>query len=238
MVAINRIEAECHSVVGAEIASNVINTGTALKDHIEIRHIERNHDIFLEGEHVDGLFVLQEGWAYRYRLLDDGRRFISGFLIDGDLIGPFTVAASHFVATLTDATIGRASKERLRALIAQSPDLVAAVTNAMTEEHEMLSQRALNLARCNAKERMAQLLLELSERTRRAGLSDGLSFKFPVSQEIMADCLGLSIVHVNRTLRCLREERIALVGYGTVNILDYPRLCETAGSEPPTSCLE
>ncbi len=231
MEAVLRDHAAHCGVIGSQVASHSVNLETALNGAIEITRVERNHDIFLEGEEVGGLLVLQKGWAYRYRLLDDGRRHISNFLIDGDIIGPFTVMASHYVATLTDVTITRTSPHQLRALLSRSPDVIAAITDAMTEQYEMLSQRALNLARCTAKERMAQLLLELLERTRRAGLANGLSYPFPATQEIIADCLGLSIVHVNRTVRRLREDGIAVVGSGQVRILDLPGLARLAGAD-------
>ena len=205
-----------------------------LDGEVEIRHVGRNHDIFVEGQTVEGLYVLRTGWAYRYRLLDDGRRHITNVLIDGDVIGPFAETASHFVATLTDATIFWTSKERLRSLFDRSPLLAAAMAQAVAAEYEMLSLRALNLARCNAKERMAQLLLELAQRTRKAGLADAMTFPFPASQEIIADCLGLSIVHVNRTLRRLREEEIVAVGSGSVRILNRARLLRLAGVESTT----
>lgn len=218
-------------VIGGTTVQTPIDWATALNGTTEVKRVERKQDLFVEGEEVGGLFVLREGWAYRYRLLDDGRRYITTFLMDGDVIGPFTATATHYVATLTDATIGRMSTLRLRTMLDGSPALVAAVANAMNEEYEMLSQRALNLARCNAKERMAQLLIELADRTRDAGLSDGTSFRFPACQDVIADCLGLSVVHVNRTLRCLREDGIVIVGAGHVHILEHAQLASLARAE-------
>jgi CRP-like cAMP-binding protein len=101
----------------------------------------------------------------------------------------------------------------------------------VASEFEMLLERTVSLGRRNAKERMANLLVELYHRMRRAGLAGDAAFDFPVTQEMLADSLGLSVVHVNRTLRSLREDGMVTVWSGRVTISDLGRLMALAGIE-------
>jgi DNA-binding transcriptional regulator LsrR (DeoR family) len=76
------------------------------------------------------------------------------------------------------------------------------------------------------------MVFDIYERLRRNGLNSGLTFNLPLTQEQIADHLGLTLVHVNRTLRRLREERIVLIERQTVIILDLDRLRERAEGLP------
>lgn len=198
-------------------------------DTLDLKRIPRHQDILVEGDKPNGILFLKEGWAYRYRLLGDGRRHIINFLIPGDLIAPLFPTTNHFVGALTEVVVCRASATEMDDLGRRHEALPAALQDVVAHEFEMLLERTVSLGRRNAKERMANLLVELYFRTRRAGLAGDGAFDFPVTQEMLADSLGLSVVHVNRTLRSLREDGMVIVWSGRVTISDLERLMELAG---------
>ncbi len=184
--------------------------------------------MFHEGDTVDAIMVLQQGWAYRYRLLDDGGCHILRFMMSGDVISPFSSCAGHFVATMSHAVIDIIRPRTQGNLSQDILDIDAAVTRALVEEYKGLSEHAISLARRGAVERIAFLLLDLYQRTCRAGLANGTSYDFPATQEMIADALGLSRTHVNRTLYRLRTANIASVGGGRVTIIEKDRLATIA----------
>jgi CRP-like cAMP-binding protein len=196
---------------------------------LEKRRLLAHQDIFVEGDVVGDILLLESGWAYRYCLLDDGRKQIIQFFVPGDFIGPFTRRASSFASTITPADICRLARDRLAEVWSLQPALVAAIETILTRENELFAERMVSLGRRNAKERMAQFLLELQQRLDRVGMLRGDSFPLPLTQEHIGDALGLSVVHVNRTLRTMREEGIATVGFGRATIHDAHGLKLLAG---------
>lgn len=198
---------------------------------LETRRIPKHHDIFAEGDTLRDVMFLRHGWAYRYRLLGDGRRHIVNFLIPGDFVGPYFPTAAHFCGTLTDVTLLQAPRSDFSDANRDCPALASALEAIMASEYRLLSERLVSLGRRNARERMAHLLVELYERMLRVGLITDNSYEFPVTQEILADTLGLSVVHVNRTLRSLREDGFATVGFGRVCIRDLDGLRDVAGAD-------
>lgn len=200
-------------------------------DRLDVERAPRECDVFSEGDSIRDLIFLREGWACRYRLLDDGRRHIVNFLLPGDIIGPFTPTAHQFVAGITDLTLCRLSRDLISTQALRYSGISAAIEALMVAEYELIAERTVSLGRRNAKERTAHLLMELHERLARIGRVADNSFELPLTQENIGDALGLSIVHVNRTVRALREDRIATVGYGRVTIHDFERLAELAHAE-------
>lgn len=197
---------------------------TLVVENSRVRSVPRNTDIFSEGDALGGILFLCEGWACRYRLLGDGRRHVIHFLVPGDLIGPFTPTAKQFAATLTPSSVCRVSHQDLAVTAEESPAFNAAVEAFIAAEYDLLAERTVSLGRRNAKERMAHLLLELFDRLGRVGLVFGNMYDLPLTQEMISDALGLSVVHVNRTLRCLREQGLVTIGDGRVTIHDLKAL--------------
>lgn len=196
-----------------------------------IRPAVRNADIFTEGDALDDLAFLKAGWACRYRLLGDGRKQIVNFHIPGDLIGPYTPTAKCFASAITDCAIARIPRAAIADAAGGALSLSAAIETLLASDFEMLVERTVTLGRRNARERMAHLFLELHARLSRVGLVNNQSFVMPLIQEMIGDALGLSVVHVNRTLRRLREERLVTAGFGRVTVHDLDGLIAVAGAE-------
>lgn len=175
-------------------------------------------EIVVEGTPVRDASIVLSGWACRVRHFADGRRQILGFLLPGDLIGicrqrePVAVTT---VFALTDVVICPAP----RAEPGKSGLGEAYAVSAALEEAYLFRQIA-RLGRLSAYERIVDWLLETRDRLRLADLAHGGSFPMPLTQEVLADTLGLTSVHVNRTLQSLRRDQRIEWRNGMVRLVD------------------
>ena len=181
-------------------------------------------DLMVVGEPLRHGYVVEDGWGCRYRVLHDGRRQILNFMLPGDYLGASSDlmrSPDHSVATLTGCRIYRFPVSMLTALERSFPELRDAFDRSERRDLSLLLERIVDLGRRNARERVARLILELHQRLCLVGLSAGQTFDFPLTQETLADALGLSIVHVNRTLRRLKAE--GLIDYRSGQIIVQQR---------------
>ena len=185
------------------------------------------------GEQVPNgkLFTLYAGWAFRYKTLSDGRRQILGFVLPGDLVGlqqEFGDTAAHGVEALTECTLCVFPGEQLWNLFRSDPRLGYDVTWLAARSEGQVDDNLLTTGRRTAAERVAVLLVQLYRRLERLGLvdADG-SVPFPLNQQHMADALGLSLVHTNRTLRQLARLGLQHIAQGRLQ-LPNPRALERA----------
>jgi CRP/FNR family transcriptional regulator, anaerobic regulatory protein len=171
-------------------------------------HLEGGAEVLAEGGQVRELYTLLSGIAFRFRTLRDGRRQILNFLFPGDLIGMQERVSSespHGVETLSSARLCAFPSERLWDLYRQHPQLGYDVTWLTAHEEHIVDDNLLSVGRRSAGERMAMLLIHFMKRAEAVGLSIDGSVPFPVTQQHIADALGLSLVHTNKTLRRLEK---------------------------------
>ncbi|RYH20529.1 MAG: Crp/Fnr family transcriptional regulator [Alcaligenaceae bacterium] len=154
------------------------------------------------------LFTLFSGWAFRYKTLSDGRRQILNFLLPGDFIGlqqEFSEGSMHGVDAVTDCSLSVFPRDGLWDLYNGFPGLGYDITWLCAREEGMVDDNLLTAGRRNAAERVAMLLMHLYRRMEHlGGVVDG-SIAFPVNQQHIADALGLSLVHTNKTLKRLEQ---------------------------------
>jgi CRP-like cAMP-binding protein len=182
--------------------------------------------------------IIISGWACDLRILPDGRRQIFSFLLPGDAIearGAGSVGSRGLVA-LTRLEV--VDSGRQLAADAEGRDaLIRALNDAALRREQRLYDHVVRMGRLSAKERVIHLLLELRERLEPVGLVKGDTFKIPLTQEIFADALGLSVVHINRTLKELRKEGLVCVKSGSATLLNTERLarvsCYISPSDSP-----
>lgn len=192
-----------------------------------------------DGEAVSARIIIS-GWACRQRCLPDGRRQIFGFLIPGDTVG---LCAEHRpldqVSTVALTRVECMDALLLREILAthdvRHARLEAALSAARRHEDAWLLDHVVRLGRQSALERSAHLFLELSDRCAAAGLDDGDRFPLPLTQEVLADALGLSIVHLNRTLQQMRRGGLIEFRAGWLTILNRTRLEAIADFGPHDS---
>ena len=198
------------------------------------RAIHRGRDIVVQGRPHHALQVLNNGLALRYKILADGRRQILNLVVPGDLIGlPVCMFESAIatVASLTDVSVSAIEFKDLFALFRQYPRIGIALFWTSAREGGVYIERLTTIGRRTAYERLAHLLLELLFRLRVVGLAGPTSFEMLLTQEMLGDALGLSLQHVNRMIRNLREEGLASVDVRKVTIHDMDALVRLAGFE-------
>jgi CRP-like cAMP-binding protein len=197
---------------------------------VDFIRVRARGDIITAGHAYQGLFVLNQGLAIRYKILRDGRRQVLGLLLPGDLVGfpgGLFEKALYSVSTLNDAVACTIPFDTVFDLFHQFPRLATAMFWLAGHEAATVAERLVGVGRHTAYERLAHLLLELLVRLQAAGLADAQSYDLPLTQELMADMLGLSVPHVNRTLRALRDDgQIALDGQ-RVRFTDVDALSRT-----------
>jgi len=171
-------------------------------------NLKRGEQILPEGGRTGELFTLLFGMAFRYRTLRDGRRQILNFLFPGDLIGlqeQIAVNSPHGVESLTDVKLCAFAGENLWELYRQHPRLGYDITWLAAHEEHIVDDNMLSIGRRTAIERIAMLLIHVFKRAEQSGLSSDGSAPFPINQQHIADALGLSLVHTNKTMRRLEK---------------------------------
>jgi CRP-like cAMP-binding protein len=192
--------------------------------------------ILAEGAHSAQLFTLLSGWAFRYKTLEDGRRQILNYCLPGDLIGlqgSVIGAMEHSVEALSPAVLCVFQRDRLPDLFKNHPGLSFDVTWLASREERMLDENLLSLGRRTALERAAYLIAFLHQRARAVGLSEQKSLLIPITQQHVADTLGLSIVHTNKTLKKLADRKLIRWHDRVCEVLDADGLMDQAGWSGP-----
>ena len=161
------------------------------------------------------------GWAACQRVLPDGRRQIFGFLLPGDAFGfaPRAAPSPWSITALTALETFDAEFAAEAVAAGRAPRLARALAAAEVQTRQLLLDHMVRLGRLTAYERVSHFLLELQGRLQVAGLGDSQRFPLPLTQEMLADALGLSIVHVNRTLQQLRREGLIELRSGVAILL-------------------
>lgn len=191
------------------------------------KRVEPGTDLIEEGDNYSTAFVIHEGWAVRYRTLPDGRRQVINFLLPGDAFGLGSVIlkrADHQVAALTPLTVSDVTPDALIDLLKREPRLGMAFLWGSAQEEAVLREHIVSVGRRNAYQRVAHLLLELMHRLELIGRVEHQRYELPLSQPLIADALGLSVVHANRTLRRLQVDGFIGLQARRLTIHDYGAL--------------
>lgn len=170
--------------------------------------VRAGQEVLAEHANSEYLYTVFSGWAFRFKTLSNGRRQILNFLLPGDFIGlqeQFADGSAHGIEALTDVQLCRFPKTQLWSLYREFPALGYDLTWLAAREENLIDEALLSVGQRSAMERIAMLLIHLSRRAERVGLADGDSVAFPVTQQHIADALGLSLVHANKTLRRLHK---------------------------------
>src|SRR6201997_4007614 len=195
------------------------------------RNVRRHRDIVSEGRKYEVLYVLLEGFAIRCRVLRNGGRQVLNVALPGDFIGfpgCFFECALYSVSALTNTVLSAISHVRLVSLFETCPRLATKIFWSFACEAAMYTEHLIDLGRRSALERVAHFMLELLTRLKIIGLADERSFRMPLTQELIADALGLSVPHVNRTIRQLRDDELVSIEGSIVTIKDVEALSALA----------
>lgn len=195
---------------------------------------EAGTSILAQGSNSAHVFTVLSGWGMRYMDLDDGRRQILNFVFPGELIGlqgALLREMDHGVQAITDMMLCVFERSQLWTLYERFPSLAYDITWLAAREEMILDNHLLSIGRRSARERLAYLVLHIFERARPFGLTKGNSLKLPLTQQHIADTLGLSLVHTNKTLKRLHDDGLLDWKRQTITIRDMNGLKQLAGWE-------
>jgi CRP-like cAMP-binding protein len=202
------------------------------------RVIEAGCDLYYQGEPCSELYTLLDGWVYLYQILEDGRRQILDFALPGAFLGfqpDLDAPMMHSAQCLTDVAVCVFPRKNLLDLFRHHPELALRMAWITARDRTLANEHLTNIGRRVARERVAHLLLELFYRVRLAHPSPHSdSVELPLTQEHIGDALGLTSVHVNRTLRQLREAGLVIFSGRNMQVLDPDMLAEVAGFDSET----
>jgi len=170
--------------------------------------VPARHYLQKQGDTKGLVKIIRSGWASTIRVMPDGRVTTSEVLVPGDFIGEAFMPKAGITRSIratTKVEYCGFDPEFLRSLIASRPDIMQAVLEIGVNVANMLRDRVHDLSGRDAEGRIVSLMLGLYDRLQERGLLDGEEMPFPLRQQDIADALGLSSVHVNRTLQNLRK---------------------------------
>jgi CRP/FNR family transcriptional regulator, anaerobic regulatory protein len=199
--------------------------------------LEARASILQEGASSNYLYTVLSGWAFRFKTLPDGRRQILNYALPGDFLGlqsSVLTEMTHSVEALSAVQLCVFSRDKLWELYKYHPTLSYDITWLAAREEQFLDGHLLNVGRRSALERTAYLILHLFARAREVKLVNDNTFAPPITQEHLADTLGMSIVHANKTLRRLHELKVIRWRKKELQILDLKELGGIAHWEPET----
>jgi CRP-like cAMP-binding protein len=184
-------------------------------------------NIYRAGEPTEGVAVVCDGWAVRFQQLPNGRRQILSVVLPGDLVSAGAAFARQFAFSVQAVTSLRYCifpVAAVRARLHDDPALFDVWTQLAAAEHRDADRRLVDLGQRTALERIASLIFQIMQRMEERGELAGDEFAFPMSQQQMADCTGLTPVHTCRVLSSLRKSGVCDVGHGAIKIIDRAEL--------------
>jgi CRP-like cAMP-binding protein len=207
----------------------------------ECRDLPADHTFIRAGEELRVSTLLLDGLICRYKDLSDGQRQITELHVPGDFadLHSFTLKRlDHNIMTLTPSRVALVPHENLTAITERYPHLTRVFWFLTNLDAAIHREWVLSLGRRSAVARMAHLFCELFERLRIVGLTVGPAYSLGLTQEELAECLGITSVHANRTLQDLRSRGLIEFRAGRVTLLDAEGLRAVAEFDPGYLYLE
>ncbi len=197
-----------------------------------VRRVVAGAHIVRDGDRPEHCTALVSGFAYRHKITGEGGRQIMSVHIRGDFLdlqNSLLPVADHNVQALSAAEVAFIPREAIRELAMQRPAVAAALWFDTLVDASVFREWVVNVGRRDARTRVAHLLCEFFARLEAAGLASDHRYDLPMTQEQLADAVGLTSVHVNRVLRQLGEEGLIKRERRDIVILDWDRMRHVAG---------
>jgi CRP-like cAMP-binding protein len=195
-----------------------------------VKKIERLGYIVREREKTEFSCVMLSGFAIRHKIVVGGARQIVAVHMKGDVVdlqNSFLGIADHSVQVLTDGEVAFIPREAIKKLAFARPNVGMAMWHDTLVDASVFREWIANVGRRDAVTRIAHLLCEFSLRLKVAGLGQATDYEMPMTQEQIADAVGLTSVHVNRTLKTLEAQNLITRRSGrTITIGDWKKLAE------------
>ena len=209
------------------------DSSTDFDDHaVKNLSLTAKQYLYHQGDMNHDLFVLREGWVMLTRLSHDGKRQVFRSVLPGELIGfqqHLHGPSVYSAIALLDSVVCRVPD--IVKVCSTQPEFGLTLASAAACDMMLTEMYLTNVTHRSARERIAFMVLELYHRLRLRGLNKDYSIQFPLKQEDIADTLGLTTIHINRTLHAFRDEGLLEIHKHELTILDYEALCTLAGYE-------
>lgn len=196
-----------------------------------LRTVEAGSYLVRDGEPPTTCSVLLSGFAFRQKLTSEGMRQIVSLHIPGEALdfqNLFLDVADHTVQTLTRADLAIIPRDPVRTLARARPGIAHALLIYTLIEASITREWVLNVGRRDARARTSHLLCEFGVRLQAANLGGESSYELPMTQEQLGDALGLTSVHVNRTLRAMEADGLITRDKRRIIIPDWKKLRSVA----------
>ena len=203
-----------------------------LLDYIQQRRVEdvgfsAGARIMTEGDSNPPLYTVTSGWAMRFKSLQDGRRQILSFILPGDVIGfqaQFFESAVTSIEAVTDISLCVVAYRDIADLYETQPDIAFRFAALAADQKRQMEEQLLSIGQRTALERVAALILDIHNRAEARDMKRGGSIAFPITQQHIADALGISLVHANRTLKHLQRDGLFRIKSRRLQMLDTAAL--------------
>lgn len=192
------------------------------------RFVGRNRHVVHAGDHVSHLKLLCKGWAMRSVQLDNERRQILDFVLPGDNVGLHIDGAQVStcdVIAVTACEVAELELREVEQVAARRPAFGKGLRHSLTLQLAQANDQVLRLGRMTAYERLCSFLLDIYQR-QRMRVPGTEVVDFPITQTVVADALGLSVVHVNRQVMQLRREGLVTLNRRQLAVHDVGRLAQ------------
>jgi CRP-like cAMP-binding protein len=197
--------------------------------------IDADQDIVREGDRPSECCLLVEGFTCRYKFTEEGKRQIFSFHTPGDIPDLQSLhlrVMDHSLKTITPCRVAFIRHETLAQLTRECPHVGDLLWRDTLIDAAVFREWMIGIGRRSAYTRIAHLLCEVFIRLRAVGLSDGDKCEFPITQNEIGDALGLSTVHVNRSLQELRADGLIELQRSTLTILDWDAFKKAGEFDP------
>lgn len=202
---------------------------------VRLRTLEAHEDLIHEGDRPIYVNLFLDGWGCRYKTLEDGRRQIIAYFLPGDFcdLAAFILQEmDHSIGAITPMKVAEIPRDAIEALTLNHPRVTQALWWSTLVAAGIQREWTVNLGQRTGVERLGHLLVELFLRLRMLGLTDGDSCEMPLTQAELGDTLGLSTVHVNRTLQELRARELIILKGKRLTISDMSALQDASLFNP------
>jgi CRP-like cAMP-binding protein len=208
---------------------------------ITVRQMRADHDIVRERDRPTQCCLVLDGWLCRYKILESGARQIFSFHIPGDIPDLQSLhlrVMDHNLGSLVQSTVAFIPHDSVRNLAKDFPHICNVLWRDTLIDAAIFREWMVGMGRRDAPSRIAHLLCELFVKLRAVGLTKDDSCHFPITQSVLGDALGLSTVHVNRSLMELRGKGLIKLEKQVLTILRWEELRKEGGFDPMYLHLE
>ena len=207
----------------------------------QTRNLRAHEHIVRQGSPTENFCLVRTGFAIRFKIVVGGARQIVSLHMAGDLINvqnALLPAADHNIQALTPTELTCVPGPAISALTTARPAVAVAMWLDALIDGSIFREWIVNVGRRDAKTRTAHLLCEIALRQEAAGLAARTHYDLPLTQEQLGDALGLTPVHINRTLRALENAGLIERWHRSVKVRDWAAMQTAADFDPNYLHLE